>query len=197
MYVTTDASGNASFTFPSPVRVPVGQFIAALATRLEAGSLAPIVTSEFSAGLAVTTAVTSLPPVDTVGPTISSVLASWSPNVKGTPVVLTFSEALGPASAVNLSNYRLVTAGRDKKFGTKDDKVIALRSATYNPTTRKVTLVPRKKLAVSVKYRLTANGTSASGVEDLAGNLLDGNHDGRVSGNYVDIFKLAPAKARR
>ncbi len=50
--------------------------------------------------------------------------------------MLDFSEALDPASAVNLANYRLVTAGRDKKFGTKDDKVVALRSATYNPTSR-------------------------------------------------------------
>ncbi len=40
--VTTDANGNASFTFPSPILVPVGQFITALATRLEAGTLAGI-----------------------------------------------------------------------------------------------------------------------------------------------------------
>ncbi len=33
--VTTDANGNASFTFPSPISVPVGQFITALATRLD------------------------------------------------------------------------------------------------------------------------------------------------------------------
>jgi hypothetical protein len=43
-----------------------------------------------------------------------------------------------------------------------------------------VTLLPRRKLSISVKYRLTVNGTSASGVEDSAGNLLDGNRDGRV-----------------
>ena len=112
-------------------------------------------------------------------------------------MVLAFSEALDVASAVNLSNFRLVTAGRDKKFGTKDDKVIALRSATYNPITHKVTLVPRKKLAIATKYRLTVNGTTASGVEDLAGNLLDGDGDGRVSSNYVTIFKLTQSKARR
>ena len=54
-----------------------------------------------------------------------------------------------------------------------------------------MTLLPRTKIAAAVKYRLTVNGTSASGVEDRAGNLLDGDHDGRVSGNYVAIFKLA------
>jgi hypothetical protein len=60
-----------------------------------------------------------------------------------------------------------------------------------------VTLVPRKKLSVGVKYRLTVNGTSASGVEDLAGNLLDGDGDGGVSSNFVTIFKLTQPKARR
>jgi hypothetical protein len=189
--VTTDAHGNASFTFPSPVQVPVGQFITALATRLAAGTLAPIETSEFSAGIAVTNA--TAPPLDTVGPTISNLLAP-SQKTKGTPLVLTFSEDLDPARAALVANYRLVTAGRDKKFGTKDDKIIVLRSATYNVATRSVTLLPRKKLAAAVKYRLTVNGTSASGVEDRAGNLLDGDHDGRVSGNYVAIFKLARPK---
>jgi uncharacterized repeat protein (TIGR01451 family) len=136
-------------------------------------------------------------PGDSVGPTISSVLASSSPKDKCTPVVLTFSEDLGPVCATNLANYRLVTAGRDKKFGTKDDKVVALRSATYNPTTRTVTLVPRKKLAVAVKYSLTVDGTTAHGLTDRAGNLLDGNRDGRASGNYVVVFKLVHPKVRR
>ena len=36
-----------------------------------------------------------------------------------------------------------------------------------------------------------------SGVDDSVGNLLDGNHGGRVSGNYVAIFKLALPKGRR
>jgi hypothetical protein len=109
---------------------------------------------------------------------------------------LTFIEDLEPGRAAMLANYRLVTAGRDKKFGTKDDKIIVLRSATYSVATHKVALLPRKKLAAAVKYRLTVNGTSASGVEDRAGNLLDGDHDGCVSGNYVAIFKLARPKAR-
>ena len=135
-------------------------------------------------------------PGDSVGPMIPNLLLP-NPKAKTTPLVLAFSEDLNPARAVNLSNFRLVTAGRDKKFGTKDDKVIALRSATYNPTTHKLTLLPRKKLAIATKYRLTVNGTSATGIEDLAGNLLDGIGNGRVSSNYVTIFKLTQSKARR
>jgi Bacterial Ig-like domain len=196
--VLTDAAGNASFTFHSPIVVPLGQYVLTTATQLVEGpdgEANAISTSEFSDGVQVG-AVTPPPPVDTVGPTISNLLAP-SLKTKGTPVVLTFSEALDVASAVNLANYLLVTAGRDKRFGTKDDKRVALRSATYNPTTHTVTLVPRKKLSVGVKYRLTVNGTSASGIEDLAGNLLDGNGDGGVSSNYVTIFKLTRPKSRR
>ncbi len=137
--------------------------------------------------------------LDVTAPAVVKVLAS-STKGKGTPIVLTFSEDLDPTRAAILANYRLVTAGRDKKFGTKDDKVVALRSATYNAATRSVTLLPRKKLSLGVKYRITVDGTSAHGIVDLAGTLLDGDRDGRASGNYVQIVKLVKAsrsKAQR
>ena len=70
------------------------------------------------------------PPAETVGPTVVSAVQGTNPNVKQTTLVLTFSEDLDPARATNLANYRLVTPGRDKKFGTRDDKVVALLSAT-------------------------------------------------------------------
>jgi uncharacterized repeat protein (TIGR01451 family) len=57
--VTTDANCNASFTFPSPIVVPSGQFITSTATRLAdldsdpATPLDLVETSEFSAGIVV------------------------------------------------------------------------------------------------------------------------------------------------
>src|SRR5262249_31994700 len=51
--VTTDANGDAMFTFVPPIPVPVGRFVTSTATRLEAdidGTLVAIETSEFSAG---------------------------------------------------------------------------------------------------------------------------------------------------
>ena len=111
-------------------------------------------------------------------------------------MVLTFSEDLDRARAANLANYHVVTPGRDKRFGTRDDKVVALLSAVYDPTAWTVTLVLRKKLTVSGQYQLTVNGTSPGGVADLVGNLLDGDHDGRVLGNFVATLKLKPPKGR-
>ncbi len=136
------------------------------------------------------------PAPDTVGPTVSRVAQGPDTKAKQTTVVLTFSEELDRTRAASLANYRLVTPGRDKRFGTRDDKVVALLSATYDSTARTVTLVLRKKLTVSGQYQLTVDGTSAGGVADLVGNLLDGDHDGRVSGNFVATLKLKPPKGR-
>ncbi len=148
--------------------------------------------SDITSSLAITA-------VDLTSPEITSVVPPSTKDKKQV-IVLTFSEDLNSARAALLANYRLVTAGRDKKFGTKDDKIIALRSVTYNVATRSVTLMPRKKLSLGVNYRITVDGTSAHGVDDLAGNLLDNDRDGHESGNYVQIFRLVkapPSKARR
>ena len=63
-------------------------------------------------------------------------------NVTG--IVLQFSGALNPAQAQNLAAYQLVTPGRDKKFGTRDDKRVALASARYDGSTHTVTLIPKQ-----------------------------------------------------
>ena len=63
-------------------------------------------------------------------------------NVTG--IVLQFSDALNPAQAQNLAAYQLVTPGRDKKFGTRDDKRVALASARYDGSTHTVTLIPKR-----------------------------------------------------
>jgi hypothetical protein len=133
--------------------------------------------------------------VDTVGPTVR--LQAQDPKATSTSLGLIFSEDLDPVRAANLVNYRLVTAGRDKRFGTRDDKVVVLRSATYDPKAHTVTLVPQKKITAPGQYRLTVDGTSAGGITDRVGNLLDGNGDGRVSGNLVATVNLRPVKRGR
>ena len=65
-------------------------------------------------------------------------------------------------------------------------------SAVYDPTLRMVTLklnqgfmqTESKKLAL----RIRARGTT--GVKDAYGNLLDGNRDGKIGGDAVQLFKV-------
>jgi hypothetical protein len=75
--------------------------------------------------------------------------------------------------------YHLVTAGKDKKYGTRDDKVIPLQSATYSAGSQTVTLATRRK-ARNLAAQLVI---TAALVRDAHGQLLDGNGDGQPGGD--------------
>ena len=77
--------------------------------------------------------------VDDIGPTVVGLNRSGIHH-QPTHLVLTFSEPLDPSRAQYLSDYTLVAPGHDGRFGTRDDQVICINSATYNPATRTVTL---------------------------------------------------------
>src|SRR5262249_30763448 len=91
-------------------------------------------------------------------------------------LVLIFSEALDPASATNLADYRL-TGPRGR--------VIRIRSVTYNAAARTVTLRPTRLLNLHQTFHVVVNATTASGLADLAGNALDGDGDGRTGGDFT------------
>src|SRR5262245_53268245 len=79
------------------------------------------------------------------------------------------SEALDPRSAQVPAAYCLVSSGKAKKFGTRDDKAVALASATYESSSHTVALTPRGKLpgqALPPKF-------TASGVNDATGRPID------------------------
>jgi hypothetical protein len=97
-------------------------------------------------------------------------------------IVLTFSEQVAPAGASTLGTYRLVSAGRDRRFGTRDDRTLSLRSASYDPATLSVTLVPSGKLPKGKPLQLVV---SSPALVDLALNALDGDSDGRPGGDYI------------
>lgn len=122
------------------------------------------------------------------GPTVVD-LSRTGIHHQPTRLVLTFSDALVPSRAQDLSNYILVAPGHDGRFGTRDDQVIRVKSATYDPATRTVTLSPSRNLNRYRRYRITVKGTGAAGVTDPAGKLLDGNGDGQPGGDYVAIIR--------
>jgi Ca2+-binding RTX toxin-like protein len=106
------------------------------------------------------------------------------------PTVLSvaFDQGLDARTAEDLRNYRLVGPGRDGRFGTRDDGFIVLASASYDPASRRVTLVPARRLPLRAIHQLTLNGPGAPGVRGLDGRLLDGDRDGRPGGAAVVRF---------
>jgi hypothetical protein len=106
---------------------------------------------------------------------------------QATSLVVTFDSALDPSHAQNLAAYRLVTPGRHGQFGARGGKTIAFRSATYNPVAHSVTLVFRKKLALTGRFQLTVSGTPPAAITSPGGTPLNGNGDGHTPGNFAQI----------
>ncbi len=128
------------------------------------------------------------------GPTVLSVQPVLT--ARGiTAVVLTFSEPLDPSRAVNLLNYSysLQAAGKDGQFGTADDILFGIASATYNPSNDSVTLHLAHAIHCNSFIRLTINqatdnATVPIGVADTSGNLLDAYYDGVPGGVFIATF---------
>ena len=108
-----------------------------------------------------------------------------------TTLVLTFSAALDPTRAADVSNYHLVGRGPDGKFGTRDDLLIKILSAQYNDADHTVTLHPARLIPLSSRLRLTVRGSGPKGVADKSETLLDGKSTGQPGSDYVTTVSRA------
>jgi hypothetical protein len=97
---------------------------------------------------------------------------------------ITFSQAMNVLRAQDMNNYTLASAaGKDKRFGTRDDKKITLRSANYDPLTHQVVLTPKKPLAATKPFALIVNDTP--GLTSESGESFDGDGDGVPGGRFM------------
>ena len=96
-----------------------------------------------------------------------------------TLLVVRFDSPMDAATAGNLDNYALASPGRDGRFGTRDDRQIPLRSATYDPTTGSVTIQTRSPLPLRARYELVMRNSGANGLTDARGRALVGDAGGR------------------
>jgi hypothetical protein len=99
-------------------------------------------------------------------------------------LVVSFSGGLDPSSAATLGNYHLVAAGKDKKFGTRDDTPVPLVAAAYDPAAHTVTLTPRG----TVRKQTLQLSITASSLLDASEQPLDGNRDGQPGGGFAATF---------
>jgi hypothetical protein len=159
--ITTDGSGNRSFTFTAS-NVAVGQNMTATAS-----STFTFDTSEFSAPIAVKDA--THPTVKSVSPTQNATGVSPTANVTAV-----FSEAM-KASTVNATTVTLKKAGTTKKVAA---------TVTYDAAKKKTTLNPRSGLIRGATYVATVN----TGAKDLAGNALDQNPS--LAGSQAKTWKF-------
>ncbi|WP_165232189.1 Calx-beta domain-containing protein [Aquisphaera insulae] len=113
-------------------------------------------------------------------------------------VVYTFSKGLDPARAADLGNYGYyaMTAGPDGSFATPDDGSIRLASATYDPASLSVTLVPATPFPTGTFIQIVIDGMANPllnrGITDTSGTLLSGAGNGVPGGAFVTTFAVGP-----
>lgn len=139
--------------------------------------------SRTPAAVAITVAAATPPPgPDTTGPAVVG-LVRYGYHAQPTHLVVAFDEALDQAASTRLANFGLAAAGPDGRFGTRDDAIIPLKSATIGVDGRSIVITTRRPLPLRHRYRLMVHGPT-----DLAGNALDFHRDGQTAGPAVLPF---------
>jgi uncharacterized repeat protein (TIGR01451 family) len=114
---------------------------------------------------------------------------AWNtPRRGGTRLLLTYSKPLNAASATNAAFYRVAQAGRDRRFGTRDDRFSAIRSISLDPSGTVATIQLGAKLNRRQRYQLTVTSGAGGGVLDAGGRLLDGDRNGIPGGDVVVLL---------
>jgi glucose/arabinose dehydrogenase len=104
-------------------------------------------------------------------------------------ITLSFSGPINPVSAQTRTDYWLVLPGADHKLGTKDDRRLRFRSATYFASTNSVSLKPSIRLSSRQVFQVIAVASGTRGIlTDIYGRPIDGKNDGHPGSNFVATF---------
>jgi hypothetical protein len=128
------------------------------------------------------------------GPTPPSVLSTQAIKKKGAlrEIVVHYSTAMDTASTLNMKNYVLVDAGRDHIFSTRGNRVVAWKSASYDPADDSVTLILKKPDTLKDSLRLTINAQPPAGVHSAVGEFLNSSLTGASGPNAVLYYGKPP-----
>lgn len=74
-------------------------------------------------------------------------------------IVLTLDRSALRSVVTDLATYRLLSSGSDRRFGTADDRPVAIRAAAYDASRRVVTLTPRLPLPSSGVFQLVVESS--------------------------------------
>jgi hypothetical protein len=120
--------------------------------------------------------------------TMSNVQEVFNKKHQVTQIIVDFSGPVNAGQADAVATYHLTTAGKHGSFTAKNARTIALASAVYNVSTDSVTLVARKPFGLTKPVQLRVAGLLPSGLTDVLGRLIDGNHDGQAGGDAVAVL---------
>jgi hypothetical protein len=133
---------------------------------------------------------------DRSGPTVQSVRFQTRPGGIITALVVAFDRPVIASTATNLLNYgySVITAGRDHRFGSRDDLIIPIVAAAYDPEYWTVTLNLGRGIHPPTPFRFRINESTdvpgaGVGVAGLTGNLLDGDYDGIAGSPFSVVLK--------
>ncbi len=118
-----------------------------------------------------------------------------------TSVVVTFNQALDPASAQNLANYQITLPGRTVHTHpghlttTHPGRSVVIKNAGYNAATHQVTLTLRTPLRRGAAYQFRVNGAAASGVESTSGASLNSPGKLKPGKDYQAVLDLATPRS--
>ncbi len=118
-----------------------------------------------------------------------------------TSVVVTFNQALDPASAQNLANYQIAPPGRTVHTRPGHLTIIhprrsvVITNAGYNAATHQVTVTLRTPLRRGVAYLFRVNGASGSGVESTSGASLNSPGKLKPGKDYQAILDLTTPRS--
>lgn len=78
-------------------------------------------------------------------------------------IQILYTGTIDPAEIVDLSHYRLTSAGHDRRFGTRDDKVLTFSRATYITASHVLTLQTKKRLSLAYPLEVAILGLLSGG----------------------------------
>lgn len=107
------------------------------------------------------------------GPRVTSVRRNGIHGA-ATWLAVTFDRDLDPARAQDVNNYQILVGRRRLRIG----------SAIYDPSARSVRLDVAQRINVYHPFRLVVVGQGLGGLNDAAGNPLDGAGDGTTGTDY-------------
>jgi glucose/arabinose dehydrogenase len=104
-------------------------------------------------------------------------------------ISVSFQGVINATSAKSRTAYWLVLPGRDRVFGTRDDRYSRFRAVSFSAAAGAATLVPATRLTTRQSFEVIVSGAGARGMAvDIYGRPIDGNGDGQPGSDAVFRF---------